>query len=110
MELRWPVWRLLATLLRPWIEDAPIEIGHRLESVKLLSTDGTNEGDSKHHGYLTMEAVARPEVTAPDRRRIFEMAVTARDNRDRGRPTAWSAAVDRLASDAEADNELLDCL
>lgn len=29
------------------------------------------------------------------------MAVTARDNRDRGRPSAWSAAVDRLAVDAE---------
>lgn len=84
--------------------DVPIEIGHRLESVKLLPNDGANEGDSKHHGYLTMEAVARPEVTAPNRRRVFEMAVTARDNRDRGRPTAWSAAVDRLASDAEADN------
>ncbi len=32
------------------------------------------------------------------------MAVSAKDNRDRGRPTAWSAAIDRLASDAEADN------
>ena len=28
------------------------------------------------------------------------MAVTARDNRDRGRPSAWSAAIDRLAVDA----------
>src|SRR5690606_34915819 len=28
-------------------------------------------------------------------------AVTAKDNRDRGRPSAWSAAIDRLAADAE---------
>ncbi|WP_235506241.1 S8 family peptidase [Desulfatitalea tepidiphila] len=80
-----------------------IEIGHRLESVKLLSTNGDNPGESKHHGYLTIEAVARPEVTAPNRRRVFSMAVTARDNRDRGRPSAWSATLDRLAADAEGD-------
>lgn len=79
----------------------PIQIGHRLESVKLLPEDGANGGDARHHGYLTTEAVARPEITAPQRLRLFSMAVTARDNRDRGRPSAWSAAIDRLAADAE---------
>ncbi len=48
-----------------------------------------------------MEAVARPEVTAPARLRVFGMAVTARNNRDRGRPSAWSAAVDALAADVD---------
>ncbi len=81
----------------------PIEIGHRLESVKLLNQSGGNTGDSRHHGYLTAEAVARPEITEPYRRRVFSMAVTANDNRDRGRPSAWSAAVDRLAVDAEGE-------
>lgn len=38
----------------------PIEIRHRLESVKLLDQDGGNTNDSRHHGYLTTEAVARP--------------------------------------------------
>jgi hypothetical protein len=79
----------------------PIQIGHRLESVKLLPEDGANGGDARHHGYLTTEAVARPEITAPQRLRLFSMAVTARDNRDRGRPSAWSAAIDRLAADAD---------
>jgi hypothetical protein len=80
-----------------------IEIGHRLESVKLFPADGGNDGDSRHHGFLTTEAVARPEITDPFRRRVFSMTVTARDNRDRGRPSAWSAAVDRLAVDAIGD-------
>jgi hypothetical protein len=83
--------------------DEPIEIGHRLESVKLLPADGGNVGDPRHHGYLTTEAVARPEISDPYRRRVFGMAVTARDNRDRGRPSAWSAALDRLAFDADGD-------
>ncbi|HEX2828755.1 MAG TPA: S8 family peptidase [Burkholderiales bacterium] len=80
----------------------PVIVRHRLEAVKLLPHDGYNGGDAKHHGYITIEAVSRPEVTAPDRARVFEMAVTARDNRDRGRPSAWSAAIDRLAVDAES--------
>ena len=83
----------------------PIEVGHRLESVKLLTEDGANGGDARHHGYLTTEAVARPEITAPQRHRLFAMAVTARDNRDRGRPSAWSAAIDRLAADADGYGE-----
>jgi hypothetical protein len=79
----------------------PVSVGHRLESVKLLDHGGGNQGDAHHHGYLTTEAVARPEVVAPDRRRVFAIAITARDRRDRGRPTAWSAAIDRLAADAD---------
>ena len=79
----------------------PININHRLESVKILSEDGGNDGDAKHHGYLTVEAVSRPEITEPNRHRVFGMAVTARDYRDRGRPSAWSAALDGLAADVE---------
>ena len=78
-----------------------IEIEHRLESVKLLQDDGANGTDSRHHGDLTAEAVSRPEVYAPARHRVFGMAVTARDNRDRGRPTGWSATVDALAADSD---------
>lgn len=80
-----------------------LRVEHRLESVKLLPRDGGNQGDARHHGYLTIEAVSRPEVTAPRRARVFGLALSSRDNRDRGRPSAWSAAVDRLTSDAEGE-------
>ena len=79
----------------------PVEIDHRLESVKLLPKDGATGTDPRHHAYLTLEAVARPEVSAPSRVRVFGMAVTARDNRDRGRPSSWSGAVDSLAADID---------
>lgn len=81
----------------------PIEFGHRLESVKLLQKDGATGTDPQHHGHLTVEAVARPEITAPFRPRVFGMAITARDNRDRGRPSAWSAALDSLAAGVDGD-------
>ena len=81
----------------------PVEIDHRLESVKLIPLTAVPGRGPRHHGYLTVEAVSRPEVTAPLRRRVFGMAVTARDDRDRGRPSAWSAAVDSLAVDFSND-------
>lgn len=75
---------------------------HRLESVKLIPDASTNNNDATHHGYLTVEAVQRP---LSDRKRVYSMAVTALDNRDSGRPSAWSAAVDRITSDADAQGE-----
>lgn len=81
--------------------DGPIEIPHRLESVKLLPQEGGNNGDARHHAYLFTEGVARPEVAAPDRARVFTSAVSASDYRDRGRPSSWSSAVDKLAADAD---------
>ncbi len=80
----------------------PVDFGHRLESVKLLPHDGATGTDPEHHGYLTIEATARPEITAPSRRRVFGMTITARDNRDQGRPSAWSSALDALAADTSA--------
>lgn len=96
---------LAGNLTEALASQEPLNVAHRLESVKLLPAGGANGGDARHHGYLTTEAVARPEITAPQRRRLFSMAVTARDNRDRGRPSAWSAAIDRLAADSEGQGE-----
>ena len=82
-----------------------LNIPHRLESVQLLHDTYTEQGDPQLHGYRTIEAVARPEIAAPQRRRVFSMAITARGRRERGRPSAWSAAIDRLVSDADSNRE-----
>lgn len=79
----------------------PTEFRHRLESVKLLPHDGATGNDPEHYGYLTIEATARPEISAPRHRRVFSMAITARDQRDRGRPSAWSSVLDALAADSD---------
>lgn len=86
-------------LMHALVSKDPLVIAHRLESVKLTPEQGANQGDAKHHGYLFAEAVARPEVARPKRPRVFTSAVTSADGRDRGRPSAWSATIDRLASD-----------
>ena len=78
-----------------------VVLTHRLESVKILPYNGGNVG--RHHGNLTVEAVARPEITAPNRHRVFSMAVTAKDNRDQGKPSAWSSMLDKLACDVDGE-------
>lgn len=80
--------------------DSQVEIGYRLESVRLIATEGANVGRAALHADLFSTSVAKPEISHPDRKRVFCTAVTASDYRDRGRPSSWSAAVDDLASGA----------
>jgi len=78
------------------VSQVPIHLRHRIESVKILPPTGSNRPDL--YGAITAQAVARPEITAPNRIRAFSLAVTATDERDRGQPTSWSAAIDALAA------------
>lgn len=84
---------------------APVRVRHRLESVKLTPAQGANAGNDKKHAYLFSEAVSRPEIFHGQRRRVFSSAVTTTYYRDFGRPSAWSAIVDRLAVDADAEEQ-----
>lgn len=81
----------------------PIRLGHRLESIKLLPPP-PQQNDPALYGFVTNQAVSRAEINAPARTRMVCMAVTSSDERDRGRPSSWSAEVDALASDATGEN------
>ena len=89
-------------LVHPLESDQKVRVAHRLESVKVLRQPGDNEG--KHHGILTADAVSLAEIAAPFRKRVFALALSTTDTRDRGRPSAWSAALDSLAADALGEN------
>jgi hypothetical protein len=78
------------------LSSAPVALRHGVESVKILSPTGTNPPEL--YGAITAQAVARPEISDPRRLRAFSLAVTATDERDRGQPTSWSAAIDALAA------------
>jgi len=73
-----------------------VGLRHRLESVKILPPKGDNPPHL--YGAITAEAVARVEIQAPDRRRGFSLSITALDDRDRGQPSSWSAAIDAIAA------------
>jgi len=85
---------------------------HRLESVKFLPPRGFDPAQPQSYGVMTQAAVALPEITAPERSRVYCMAVT-NDNVSGATPSAWSAAVDQAANgsmigdDADAPKRLI---
>ncbi len=75
----------------------PEALEHRLESVKILPPIGYPEHDPELYGWVTKQGAHEPEVVAPHRPRVFALAVTATDFRDRGAPSSWSGELDNMA-------------
>ena len=74
-------------------DEAPLK--HRLESVKILPPTGEN--NPRLYGAITAQAASLPEITAPERKRVFAMAITSYTKPENGLPSSWSAALDALA-------------
>ncbi|SEO35126.1 Subtilase family protein [Gemmobacter aquatilis] len=70
---------------------------HRLESVKLLPPHGADANNPNSYGSITQAAVALPEITAPERFRIYCMAITNKGVSG-AHPSTWSAAIDQAAA------------
>lgn len=75
---------------------------HRLEGVKLINPNIPHE--PQNYGAVTVQAVVRPETTAPNRPRVYVLAITAQGD-IYGQPSAWSSAVDNCAFGAEEEGE-----
>lgn len=77
----------------------PIQLQHRLESVRILPAKGEKQNDPLTYGDVTAQAVSAPEVVST-RPRVFCMPVTATPDAfdNPGQPTLWSATVDALAT------------
>lgn len=69
---------------------------HRLESVKLLPPHAFDVNDPNDYGAITQSAISLPVIAAPERMRIYCMAVT-NENVSGARPSIWSAAIDQAA-------------
>jgi Subtilase family len=72
----------------------PVNLRHRLETVKILPPAGQNDPDL--YGAITAAGIDLAERRAPRRRRVICMAITSDVGLGRGRPSSWSAAVDQL--------------
>jgi hypothetical protein len=73
-----------------------IKVPSEIESVKILPVTGANHPEL--YGSITEEAVSRATVPAPNKERIVCMAITSSDSRDRGQPSSWSAALDKICA------------
>ncbi len=72
-----------------------ITIRHGLESFKIKQYGVDN--DPELYGIITKDAVNLPIIDQPNNRRIFCLSITDADFAFRGRPSSWSAMIDRLA-------------
>lgn len=82
-----------------------IQLRHRLETVKILPPNGQN--DPELYGAVTEVGIGKAEAEAPRRRRVFAMAVTSEVGLGRGRPSSWSAAVDKLCYGGGSEMRLI---
>lgn len=75
--------------------EGPVQLRHRLESVKVVP----DRGDllPEVHGAVLKQAVSLAEIRAAARRRAVCLAVTAPDASGEGAPSSCSAAVDQIA-------------
>ncbi len=78
---------------------------HKLESVKILHPQ--QEHPEELYGAVTSEAVSRAVIDQPERNRAVSMAISAKDTRDRGKPSSWSAAIDQLCTGITIGRPLL---
>src|SRR5665213_1215757 len=85
--------------------NGPVQLTHRLESVKILPDHGANDPDL--YGHITATAIGRIEVNAPERPRAICLATTSGGDHWRGRPSSWSASLDNLAYGDGADQRLI---
>ncbi len=79
-----------------------IQIFHQLESVKLFNNHDPH--DPELYGAVTLIAANIPIVSAPFRPRIYCMAVTDKDQAYYGRPSSWSASLDKITYGNEDEN------
>ncbi|SDP99705.1 Subtilase family protein [Mucilaginibacter sp. OK268] len=72
-----------------------IVITHALESFKIKQYGVVNDPDL--YGTITLNAINQPAITHPGNRRVFCLSITDADFAFRGRPSSWSAMIDRIA-------------
>jgi len=81
-------------LVDPCVSSQPVEIPHRLESVKVLPPKGITPPHL--YGWVYGQAVSIVEAHQGDRQRVFATMTTA-IGPTAGMPSEWSATLDQMA-------------
>jgi len=85
---------LHGNLVDPLASNETYQVPHRLESVKILPSEGENPPHL--YGWITEQAAKAVEAPYPNRRRTFAMMTTS-VGKTTGSPSEWSATIDRMA-------------
>jgi hypothetical protein len=74
-----------------------ISVTHKLCSVKILPPPTQEPNPKELWGDVTAQGIYIAEIQNPGMILLYCMAVTSKDDADRGRPSSWSGAIDNLA-------------
>ena len=72
----------------------PFNVNYRIESGRILPPRGQNQPEL--YGAITKDTALKLEITHPERKRVYSMAVTAENNSLSGQPTSWSSTIDNF--------------
>lgn len=81
-----------------------ITVNHQLESIKILPATGN---EPHQYPFVMLDGVSTAQITNPEYKRIFCMAVTADYQNDFGKPSTWSAVLDNLIYGVDDDDKKL---
>ncbi|MGD9931695.1 MAG: S8 family peptidase [Mangrovibacterium sp.] len=84
-----------------------IILNHRLFSGKILPPPNFPDNQMALYGDITAQTISKCEIKIPDRILQYCLAVTTSYETDFGRPSSWSAAVDKLAFGEEGGTQRL---
>lgn len=81
-------------------------ITHKICSVKILPPANQSETPIELWGDITSQGISEAEIQNPEKVLLYCMAVTSKNDIERGRPSSWSGAVDSLAY-GDGESQLL---
>lgn len=88
--------------------DKPIEVAHRIESVKIIPDGDSDANDPELYGDITRQAIYLSEIENPQVNKVICLAITSdKYNTDDGSPTSWSAEIDNISSGAHDGSKRL---
>lgn len=85
---------LLGDITESFQHNRNIQVLHTLESIKIIQPKHIN--DPELYGKITAEAIASATILNPSNKRIVCLAITSKDNHHNGRPSSWSASIDKI--------------
>jgi hypothetical protein len=81
-----------------------IQIYHGLESFKVLFNDSPN--DPELYGAITESGINSPIIDRPNNLRVYCLTITDPNFRMKGRPSAWSSAIDKICFGKDSSPQL----
>ena len=77
--------------------NSDISITHKICSVKIFPPPSSDETPKELWGDITQQGILRAEIQNSKMNLIYCMAITSKQDAEKGRPSSWSGAIDNLA-------------